>query len=94
MYLSYSNVFSASEVILGRRGCIRRVTNLHLTQQVLFSPNAFAMNFLNSTQWDLRKTQLSTPVLATVECQVYAVLAHASLPLFTNNNLYNFLFFI
>lgn len=90
MYLSYRNEFSASEVMLGRRGCTKRMTNLHLTQQVLFSPSAFAVNFVNSTQRDLRKTQLSTPVLAAVECQVYAVLAHASLALFTTNNLYNF----
>lgn len=58
IYLSYGNEFSASEVMLGRRGCMRRAkcwTNMHQTWQVLFWPDAFAVNFLNSTQSDLKK---------------------------------------
>lgn len=57
IYLSYGNEFSASKIMLVRRGCTRSVkhwTNMHQTWQVLFWPSAFAVNFLNSTQWDLK----------------------------------------
>lgn len=57
--LSYGKQFSASKVMLSRKGSMSRVkhqTNMHSTWQVLFWPGAFSVNFLNSTQWDLKKT--------------------------------------